>query len=66
MTTVTISPTPAPTAAGAQVSAPADDSAADPFALLAEVPTAGRGNMRLLQTIPSALGPCAPTRAAAS
>jgi putative ABC transport system permease protein len=36
------------------VSAPADNGA-DPFALLAEVPSGGGGNMRLLQTIPSAL-----------
>src|SRR3979490_2892521 len=35
--------------------APADDGAADPFALLAEVPKSGRANLRLLQTIPSAL-----------
>src|ERR1700694_3186697 len=35
--------------------APSPDEA-DPFALLAEVPPGGGGNMRLLQTIPSALG----------
>jgi putative ABC transport system permease protein len=41
---------PAPAAAAA--ARPADD----PFALLAERPVRGRGNLRLFQTIPSALG----------
>src|SRR5579859_792624 len=40
---------------GAPVAAPADEGA-DPFALLAEVPRGGSANMRLLQTVPSALG----------
>ena len=55
MTTVVDQPVSAPSAAATQVSAPVDDGAADPFALLAEVPKGGRGNLRLLQTIPSAL-----------
>jgi putative ABC transport system permease protein len=55
MTTVVEQPVAAPSAAAAQVSAPVDDGAADPFALLAEVPKGGSGNLRLLQTIPSAL-----------
>src|SRR5882724_2809688 len=55
MTTVVAQPKFGPSAATPHVSAPADDGAADPFALLAEVPKGGRGNLRLLQTIPSAL-----------
>src|SRR3982074_1639370 len=47
MTTVVDQPITAPSAAQA--------GAADPFALLAEVRAGGRANMRLLQTIPSAL-----------
>ncbi|MDQ6669763.1 MAG: ABC transporter permease [Chloroflexota bacterium] len=39
----------------AQVSAPARDSVADPYALLAQVPSTSGTNTRLLQTIPSAL-----------
>jgi putative ABC transport system permease protein len=54
MTTVVDQPVSAPSAA-TQLPAPSDDGAADPFALLAEVPQGGRGNFRLLQTIPSAL-----------
>src|ERR1700736_1636424 len=45
----------APSAASATSAHASSASAADPFALLAEVPAGGRANMRLLQTIPSAL-----------
>jgi putative ABC transport system permease protein len=34
---------------------PAQDSANDPFALLAEVPQSGANNLRIFQTVPSAL-----------
>ena len=56
MTTVVDQPVPAPGRIGTgRCRAPGGDSAADPFALLAEVPKSGRGNLRLLQTVPSAL-----------
>src|SRR5258708_14519427 len=36
-------------------SGPAQDSTNDPFALLAEVPQSGANNLRIFQTVPSAL-----------
>jgi putative ABC transport system permease protein len=55
MTTVVNQPVFTPSAPGAPASVRVDHGAGDPFALLAQVSYSGGGNMRLVQTIPSAL-----------